>query len=258
MTSISDLRDQAAERARDLKDQKLADWHHDDRPELHPTVIGWRGDQEVVVMIPMDVDRDDALHAARLAAVGFGCDTLALSVDTWGTSRRTNPVTGKAWGEREMQQVVEQHQGIERGWITEALSTFVVNRAGDVASAWQPYTATRRTNVLGIVSWSIEWGEGRTADPGDTTVHQEGRVIDSLVASMNRPTVQHYMGRAGITGEEYGLPPVEAQAHADCGVVKSLVRAGFQGGVMLSSDDPRRSAIIEKSLGHLLRWGDPS
>lgn len=245
---MTEKRDQAAERVRSLKEQKVAEWRETDRPELHPTVIGWRGDTEVAVMVAMQVDRDEGLRAAQLMAQGFGCDTLAFCVDAWGSTSQTNPVTGQPWGEREMQGVVEQHQGIERGWITEALETFVVNRAGDVAASHQGYRQTRTGYGRKTTRWTLEWTESRTSDPTDPAHRHEGRVIRSLHRSMNAQTTAQWLGQLGITGRDFGLDDVEAQAHADCAVVKSLAMVGWAGGILLSSDDPRRAAIIEESL----------
>lgn len=254
MSSLREKCDQAAEMAKGLKDDRVADYHGEDRDEvfLHPIIEGWRGDDWVVTMIPMQVDRDQALRAAWICAQGFGCDSMAFTTDAWSATTRANPVTGKPWGEREMQDVVVNHDGLGKGWITEGLGTHAVNRAGDLAGTYQRFTTMTRRSVLGIVSWSLEWTERRTTGlGGEARSRTEGMITDNLVRYMNMTTTGQAMASLGITGRDFGLDDVEAQAHADCAVVKTLRLAGFEGAVMLRADDDRRQAIIEASLGHL-------
>lgn len=250
MSGIVARRDEAAVRARQLKEAKVADWRETHRPELHPTVVGWRGDEEVVVLIAMTVDRDEALRAAEAAAKGFGCDTLALTVDTWGARTATNPVTGREWGEREMQDLVEHHQGIERGWITEGLETYVVNRAGDLAADHQGYRSARKGYGRRTTRWELEWTEHWMSDP-DSQHRHEGRVISALLRAMNAPTQSQWLARFGITGRDFGLDDVETMAHGDCATVKAMQLAGWQGAILLTAEDPRRQKIVEESLGHM-------
>lgn len=256
MTTIAEKRDDAAERVKRLKASKVAEWHEEGRPELHPTLVGWRGAEEVVVMISMTVDRDEGLRAAWIAATGFGCDALAVSFDVWGTTERVNPVTGKPWGPREMQDVVDHHQGIERGWIDQGLNTLAVNRAGDVAAGWDAYVTHHRVNGLGIHRWELEWGASRRSDPEDGLDQHTGVIVANLLAYMKRPTMQQDMARRlGISGRDFGLDDVEAQAHSDCAVVKAVIGAGvWQGGLMLAGEDPRRWEIIQESLGAYAGW----
>lgn len=251
MTTIGERRDQAAERVRHLKEAKVADWTGEDRPELHPTVIGWRGDEEVVVLMAAQVDRDEGLRAAQVAAMGFGCDSLAFCVDTWGTKLRVNPMTGREWGEREMQGLVERHQGIERGWINEALSTFVVNRAGDLAASYQGYRQTRVGFGKRTRRWTLEWTDSHTSEPGEVGHRHEGRVPDALHRAMTRPTSMQYLASLGLTGRDFGLDDVEAMAHADCGAVRAAKLGGWAGAILLTAEDPRRQKIVEESLGHM-------
>lgn len=251
--SIHDLANEAADQARRIKEMAAADSHSaDDRPELRPSIQGWRGLAPVVLMIPSQVDRDEGLKAAWIAATGFGCDSIAFTVDTWSARTRTNPVTGKPWGPREMQDVVHNHDGMAKGWITEGLSTFVVNRAGDLASVMQQYRLDGHTNALGIHRWSIEWGERYSNAERGGPDKVEGVVPEALLRYMNEPTMMQSIGRAGILARDFGLDDVEAQAHADCAVIKSLPMTGvWEGAAMLMSDDPRRAAIIDESLGHM-------
>jgi hypothetical protein len=253
VSTILELREQAAERARALKEMAVSEAQgKDQRPEIRPTVQGWRGSEPVVVMMPAQVDRDQGLKAAWLCATGFGCDALAFTVDTWGTNTRLNPVTGKRWGPGEMQEIVQHHQGLEKGWIRESLSTFVVNRAGDLVSIYQGFRLTQSTSALGIVRWGLEWTEVHRGDLRNANESAEGVVPESLLRYMNEPTMAHHLARTGLSGRDFGLDDVEAQAHADCAVVRSLrIWGGWEGAMLLLSDDPRRAEIVQRSLGEM-------
>lgn len=259
MSRIREACEEAASHCRALMESRVAD-ATEDRPALFPTVRGWRGEMPVITMIPFQVDRDAGLQAARIAATGFACDVLAFTVDTWSVRTDRNPVTGKRWGPGQMQEVVEKHRGLERGWVTDCLYTVAVNRAGDLAATSQNYTLTERTNALGIKRWTIQWTETMRAGvggdhDGDPREHQEGIVPEALIAYMNEPTVQHYAAKVGLVAGKFGLDEVEAQAHADMAVVRSLRMAGFSGGLLLMSDDPRRAAVMEGTLERLQGYG---
>lgn len=257
--SLREMCDQAHEMAKGLKDDEVRDYHGDNRMELsiNPVIQGWRGASPVIVMTPMDVDRDQALRAAWICAQGFGCDAIAMSTDAWSAKGARgkadiNPVTGKRWGRNEMQDVVLNHEGIEKGWIVEGLMTYAVNRAGDVAGRTTNYLTTKRTSALGIPSWSIEWGENWASGPGGQQgMRTEGLIVSELVRYMNMRTTGQFVASLGLTGRDFDLDDVEAQAHADAAIVKTLRIAGFEGALMLMSDDDRRQRVLDESLGHL-------
>lgn len=256
--SLRKMCDEAAAMAKGLKEDEVAGTHVENRvaTSINPVIQGWRGLAPVVVMFPVDVDRDQALRAAFICATGFGCDTIAMTTDAWTAASDTNPVTGKDWRQGEMQDVVHNHQGIEKGWIKESLTTQAVNRAGDVAGTHQGYTATMRRSALGIVSWSLVWDEAVALGVGGVEgSRNEGLIVRELVAYMNRRTSGQFLASLGVTGAQFGLDEVEAQAHADCAIVKALTMAGFEGAVMLMSDDDRRAKILDESLGHMRPHG---
>lgn len=253
---IRKLVNEAADQARRLKEMECEDNHdRDRRPALRPSIQGWRGADPVALMIPSQVDRDAGLRAAYLCATGFGCDSIAFSVDTWSATTMTNPLTKKRWGPREMQDLADNHDGVAKGWISDGLSTFVVNRAGDLASVMQRYTLKGRDNpLLGRWVWSVTWGERYSDDALEPGAPDkiDGLVPEALISYMNLPTLQQDItAHTGLSGADFGLDAVETQAHTDCAVVKTMRLAGFDGAVILMSDDPKRTAIIDRSLGHL-------
>jgi hypothetical protein len=249
VSALSAALEHAVRGARRLKEAQVRDTHDPTRgaTDISPVIQGWRGAQPVVLLAPARVNRDDALYAARLAAVGFGCDILSFTVEGWqAADPERNPTTGKLWGPGEMQRAVEEEGALEAGWITEALTTNVVNRAGDVLGAVLPYRVDPRVSALDITSYGLEWGQqpdlAQEAEWG-------GLVVDHLVDFMNEPPVDALMAQADLPpADSFRLSDEEARAHIDCAVVKTLRRSGFEGAVMLQADSPVRASVIERSL----------
>lgn len=271
MTSLVEHLDRAAADARRMMDDRVADWHEPDPPVYRPVVEGFRGDEPVVVMIPSKVDRDAALHAARIQAVGFGCDVIAVTTDARrpvGDYIFFNPVTGRrtrredresAWGPGEMQQAALEHGALEKGWLTDTLMTTVVNRAGDMRLVSQDYRTSRRTTALGIVSWEITWAEGLPAlDTRDSEAEASGIIPEALVDYMNEVPIDVMMGRLAAAGVDLDVSSEAARAAMDCATIKMLPRVGFDGAAMLMTDSEERAAVIEASLkgyGEMWRRG---
>ena len=259
VSPLSAALEHAVREARRLKEAQVRDTHDPARgaTDISPVVQGWRGSQPVVLLAPARVNRDDALHAARLAAVGFGCDVLSFTADGWqAADPARNPTTGKPWGPGEMQRAAEEEGALEAGWITEALTVNVVNRAGDVLGAALPYRVDQRVSALGITSYALQWGQQPALSPKNGW---GGLVVDYLVEFMNEPPVDALMAQAGLpSGESFGLSDEEARAHIDCAVVKTLRRSGFQGALMLLADSPVRASVIERSLAGFAGMRGPS
>lgn len=255
---LKDAVENSVGRIKFMKEAKVAEARiREDGTDLVPTVEGWRGNDPVVTMMPDAVDRDAALNAARLVAVGYGCDLIVLTTEGWHPTKdhvEINPVTGRPWAQGEMQDVVEHHQGMERGIIVEALTITAVNKAGDVIGSVYDYeiVANPLTGRL-----QVKWQEPLVADNTEEGTTFGGRIADALVYFMNQENLVQAMLKSGTTGADFGLTDVETMAHADCAVTKSLQQAGFNGAVMLMSDDPQRAAIIQDSMANGPFFPDP-
>jgi hypothetical protein len=266
---IAELADRIAQQVRENKEHHLGTLHDpNDRTDVRNTVHGFRGEDPVVLLVPNQTDRDKTLVAARVAAVAFGCDTIAFTAESWHPAQEhmdLNPFTGRPWSEKGsyMQDAADEHDALAKGVIIECLSTTVVNRAGDLSMVTQDYEILRHRNALGIVSYGIEWHEPLVLDSRTEGVHASGIIPEALVRFMNEPTLQHMMAKTGLTGQDFGLTEVETQAHRDCATVKYILRsAGFEGALLLMSDNDKRTEIIDRSLGDaagitLLKPEDP-
>lgn len=267
----------AIARARGMKEQKVTELTAGEHTDINAIIEGFRGDSPVVVLMPAQIDRDESLKAAWIAASAFGCDVIAMTTESWHPAEEYalyNPVSGERaskekviageeavpWPAGSMQDVALNHGGLEKGWIVESLNTVVVNRAGDMASGIQDYKINRSTNALGITKSSIEWlGEPQILETSTEGVKLGGIIPVNMVRFMNEPSIDVAISHSGLSGADFGLTPVQTQAHTDCAAVKYLLsRVGYAGAVMLTSDNPERTAVLDSSLGNHpdLIWKD--
>ncbi len=249
--SIIARRAEVASLVRGIKEDKVRSCHDPDRRmlDIRYLVHGWRGAELVVTVFPSGQSFTVALAAAQVAAVGFGCDAVAVTTETFSAGVAVSPLTGKPWVPGEMQRVAEEHGGLDTGAVVEALVTLVVNRAGDVAGLSAPYRIERSVNALGVVSYSVEWlPESMDDGHGD---YWDGGLVKMLARFMNEPPVDALFARTGLSVGDFGLTPDQVRTHMDCAVVKRLLDSGFEGAVVLlaNGDDPERGEIIERSLG---------
>lgn len=265
---IKEIRDRAMEQAKFVKERAVASAENRSGEtrdlgngcyvtpdtDIHAMVEGYRGERPVVMLQPRDLDHDLVLWAGRIVAIGFSCDTIAVTTEGWKPAQHVvnkSPLTGKPWGEggidHEMQVAAIEHHGLRDGWMFEALATVVVNRAGDVASGGQSYRIVDRPGG----GFDIEWTERFTTDPDDSGAQAVGFIPDNLVAAMvQAKPFSAVMAQVGLTPEMFGLNFAEAEAHTDCAVIKTLPRLGWQGAaVLMAEHGSTRQRVIEESLG---------
>ncbi len=61
----------------------------------------WRGD-DLVITLQCEVDRDKAMMAGDIGAMGFGADTMAITFESFHSSIGESPLTGQRWRPHEM------------------------------------------------------------------------------------------------------------------------------------------------------------
>lgn len=111
---------------------------------LPSSVVVYRGDEHICTL-HVPVDRQDLLTAVRAAAIGFNADVIVAAFETWASGpdwpepRDVNPVTGERVGSGDLQDLVENNYGLERGWVVDALALSGINRAGDQDSTYLTY-----------------------------------------------------------------------------------------------------------------------
>jgi hypothetical protein len=121
--------------------------------DIHPYVGIYRADEQVAVVTLQHHQRDEILTTARVCAVGFDADVLGITFETYIADHKNtdgiNPVTGRRWGPNEMQDVAINHGGVEKGWVSEALTISVANRAGDIGMISLPFRYSGKYLVFG-------------------------------------------------------------------------------------------------------------
>jgi hypothetical protein len=217
-------------------------------PNLPAQIAVYRGLDPVAIVMVGHHERDVILSAAHVAAWGFGPDVLALLIETWcaqDDAARANPLTGQAWGPGEMQDAVQNHGALEKGWISDALMVTVHNRAGDIAAASLPYR---------IVRHEVVWGEPLT-EPD----RLEGFIPEVLTQIMDEPDLTHLYAHYRALSDAQDLTNEELRDTCDVLTAGALIEHGH--GVLLRAEPgSSREQMIRDDLGpaaHLLprQWG---
>jgi hypothetical protein len=202
------------------------------------TVLPYRGRDLIAIAA---VPEGDGRHAARLAgicAAGYRADLVVLVTDTWvAKSERggLSPLTGKPWERGEMQLLVEQHDALAKGWITEALVVLAVNRAGDAASV---HLAYRQDGDR--INWT---------DPQEQVGNLNGLLVDSLRSAMAGPDLdQELLADLGVTPAGFGPTPDQAGAHSDVAMTRFLVERGLAYVSLVVSAGTERERIVRERL----------
>lgn len=213
-----------------------------DRSENVPPVIALYRGEELVAHITMGLQqRDVILDVARIAITGFSADVAALIVEGWQTECEDNPVTGQPWGPNEMQDLVDHHDGIAKGWISDGMTVMSVNRAGDTL-----FTSL----LLRIHGRRVKWTREIAKE-----VDARGGVPEALVSYMNMPGLSTAMATSPEgQARRAKLSHEQAQAHDDGVTTKILMRMfrDYRVIVALNPGEPgsERQGIIEESLAN--------
>lgn len=237
---IADVLEAAATSAREIKAEKVRrERGVPGECDVPPTLLVYRG-LELAAIVIGGRDRDEALLAARLAAFGFDADTLVAVLDTFLARTPTSPMTGQDWAPHEMARLAAEHDGIARGWVTEALTLSAVNRADDLALANLPYAVTGRR---------IAWAEPTSIDGATFT----GAVPDGLCAAMREPSMSVAAARDGIA---FGTHSERTRAHCDIATVRSFAERLSMVGVALAAESGTlRAALIREAFpGARMVW----
>lgn len=89
------------------------------------------------------------LSVAGRAATLYGADALAVVVEGVFPIVETNPVTGSSWERGEAERLWLEHDGVEKGWVSEAQIVAVAFRTGETAEAAWPFRLVDNS----VVSW---------------------------------------------------------------------------------------------------------
>jgi len=123
--------------------------------DFAPMIMVIRGGRMVAQVLPEAPQGGvDIAHTARISIAAFGADEIIIVSDTYEAVGETmiNPVTGKEWQHGDMADLVENHDGLARGLVTECLIVLLTGRGIPDRMATLPYVRGEG----GAISWTTE------------------------------------------------------------------------------------------------------
>lgn len=228
---------------------------------LGPSVLVYRGNEQIAIIGLARSNRDDMLSVASVAAYAFEADMLAVVHDTWfAHDPSKNPLTGNDWQPGDMQDLVDNHDGIAKGWVSDAILVVACNRAGDQMQEMIPYRIRKRSRYT-----TVDWIDKPPLpeDVPEDEIISAGVIPDALTEIMGRSSVTQEMAKNTDLGE-IGKQMLEAlgaevfRAHQDCAAVKLFADPPSNWGedfprelsIVLSAEEgTERARVIQESLG---------
>lgn len=220
------------------------------QPSTNAMMVAFRGLDTVAIVELTAAGRGDLVYVAHLMAGGYGADVLAFVTDTYTTTHRVNPLTGREWEANDMDTLAREHDGIAKGWVSDAMMAHVINRAGDQAVTSMPYRIVDGEHVWGEVSRLLPDDEGRTVG---------GALSEGFADAMGAPQLAVVLERmrGSSTSEAVlaaGGDPETTRAVLDCGVTRHLMEADcVQAVAMPVKGDGPRTDVVREFMDHLAR-----
>lgn len=95
-------------------------------------------------------------RVAQLAADGYGADEVVIVMDTYqciGEAVGKHPITGQGYVSGDLENLATQHDGIAKGWVTDALTVLVTPRDPAAEAAMWALPYLRQTDR------TVTWGD---------------------------------------------------------------------------------------------------
>lgn len=130
-------------------------------------------------------DLNELLRLADTAAAGYGADAIAIVLEGVFPVVGMNPVTGRAWQRGEAEQLWLEHDGVEKGWVSESQFLAIALRTGETAhEGWR----------FRLVGDRVAWADA------PQTLSRTG-LADALAARIVKPIVD--ASRVPVPGEGF-------------------------------------------------------
>lgn len=216
--------------------------------DLTPMVEVFRGEDLVAMIVAPQVDRDQGLDAARMAAVGFSADKISMVLDAHVSSSPINPKTGEEWGPGEMQRACHEDGACQVGLITDTLIIIDHYRSGRHREEMLPYHVHADDKT-------VHWVGADSADlPRVIDTDNEGEGVDGIIPNaifdaFKEPVLFDVM-KQQLGLEAFHLTEEQARVHCDCAMAKILGQQGFQVALVPTSEEA--VTIIQSSMEGLL------
>ena len=200
--------------------------------ELMVYVSLWR---EEPVLTLVSTNRDDALHAAYVAAVGADAERIGITFEGWRAREMTNPDTGKDWGPGEMSEYNEKHP--ENDVIYSGILTYVLARDGE--------SVVKSAEII-----TGEHGSVAKPDEIDEVLEFRGYIPENLKAAMDQGTLSDMMPPGVAAKAEEALGHTRRYYHQDRAIIRELFDRNKIVAVMIFAvAGSEREALINEQVG---------
>jgi hypothetical protein len=183
-----------------------------------PVINAYRGRHCICMAIPGDGDGQRIASTARTMAVGFEADAVAISTDSYVSDHQQNPMTGQPWNYGAMELLADQHDGIARGWVKEALMIAVYRHDGHAVMCELPYV--RQPD--GVITW--------LNDPASDQWH-ESPPVGRLARVMSTDPTKDHTGNTLLESMRQALGSTPSRREMDAMVARVLIAPELVGCV---------------------------
>jgi len=213
----------------------------------------WRGD-DLVITLQCEVDRDKAIQAGEIGAMGFAADSMAITFESYHSNTRTSPLSGKDWRPQEMQFVFEtEPRNAVEHWVDECITTTAHERGGAYILS---------SNGYRIVGDKVEWTEQQmTISSSDEEGEASGAMFDYLQRAMAQSTIEERIAedtdRNPITAmlSELVTDPEYRLFHTDMATLTALnERKLIQSALVGAGEGTARAELLTERLGNDGTW----
>ena len=213
----------------------------------------WRGD-DLIITLQCAVDRDKAMAAGEIGAMGFGADTMAITFESFHSNEGKSPLTGEQWRPHEMQYVFEaEPRNAVEHWVDECVTTTIHERGGRYILASNGY------RISGI---KVVWTEEQLHISSDNEdENAAGVMFEYLQHSMANPTIEEKIAEDAKTNPLTAMmgslveDPERRLFHTDMATLTALNERGLINSALVGAEPGSvREELLTERLGNDGTW----
>jgi hypothetical protein len=213
----------------------------------------WRG-EDLVVTLQCEVDRDKAMAAGDIGAMGFGADTMAITFESFHSNEGKSPLTGQQWRPHEMQYVFEaEPRNAVEHWVDECITTTSHERGG---------AYILNSNGYRITGDKVVWTEQQMHISSETEGQAAGVMFEYLQNAMANKTIEEKIAEdaksnplTAVMGQLLVDEPERRLFHTDMATLTALNERGLIHSAVVGAEpgSVREEMLIER-LGNDGTW----
>lgn len=213
----------------------------------------WRGD-DLVITLQCEVDRDKAMMAGDMGAMGFGADTMAITFESFHSNEGKSPLTGEQWRPHEMQFVFEaEPRNAVEHWVDECITTTMHERGGGYVL---------NSNGYRIVKGQVVWTEQQMHISSDTEgENAAGFMFEYMQRAMAAQTIEDKIAEDAKTNPLTAMmgtlveDPERRLYHTDMATLTALNdRKLIQTALVGAEPGSVREELLQERLGNDGTW----